>query len=999
MANSSMRDLNYYFRQSSFAGGEISEEMQGRNDFNKYDVSLSDATNMYALPQGGIYSRAGTELIWDFDTNSENIQLIPFQFNVDQQYVMLFHNDGYIYFFANRGYLDDGSGGIYRIAHTLDPSDIGELDYVQSADTVFLTSPQSGMYKIERYGERDFRWSNYEAEAGAFDSLNKTETYISTGTTTTAVDHTASTLEVPSFTHNDYGVEEVEEDDGISGLFNPIVEIGGHYWQAKENGELSETNDYNQSYYSSTINIDPNSSISTTLEYKMTMPYSRSSYQSGDSGSGFYRTGYVYVISGRIVIEGKVSSDSSNWQNIYTKEVCTGTSFSSGRLNTLREGYASILGNIMENWFAYGSESITIPAGYSQIRMYVYFYISDGSEYADYNPTGANLYYCRLNLPAWTEYVTTYDMNTLVSSEPLFEDSDVGRTIMVYEAVPAHETHSSSSYTSDWLPCKGDWSILMSGMFDGTITIQVSYDNRQTAETYKAWSLVDVSSFEDSGTIDEFCYIRLVLVEDPPDDDDDYDGGMVQLNVGSFLHTVYATITAVKSSTEVVIEFNTNDAQSEWGFIDAIVKNYDYALSVWTPTLGYPRAVTLFQDRLCFASSTSYPLNVWMSATGDYYNFRTELDEDEDDAAINVTLTSQTMNNINNLISKNDLLGFSEGGVWKINSRSQVTGLTADTVFASQQNYEGSKRIAPLLINDHFIYVLDMGSTLKDLRYDYNSDSYIGDDLTLLAKHLFEGDTDIVSWTYAQEPDSLVYVVRNDGVLITLTYLKTQEVYAFSKHTTQGLFKAVCAIRGEGRSDVYVVVNRGGKMFMEIFADRRALQAEEDDFIFMDCMMYYDGEPTSHLSGLDILEGYTVQIIADGVEMPDQPVIDGQIDIPRQASLILVGLGYNKTITTLDLETQRDDGTGFNRKHSVGEVSLLLKDSYVGTIEVDEDNRSHKFSGFMPQPFGEPIYMQSGYFKASCNANWANTGRVTISNSRPVPLNILALNVDIALGG
>lgn len=951
----SMRDLNYYFRQSSFAGGEIGEDLYGRDDYAKYAVSLSDATNMYSLPYGGMTSRAGTEFITDIGSAENSVQLIPFQFNTEQQYMMVFCSDGYIYFFANQGYLVDDDGGIYKIAHSIDPSDIGVVNYVQSADTMFLCSPQSGIFKLERYGERDFRWSNFVPEAGAFGIMNSTDTYLESGTYTGTTEHGQSSVSASTYDQS-YATTSGQNK---------------YSWGSK-------------SQYTGSCGVDPAGS-SVTLNYDVrALSYVSFNFSSTSSGQTSYSS---YMVWGdvQLVVQAVAGNDEA-WTTVWSKNL-TGGEYRTDRVN-----HKSMTQWADERARFSGTQSVTIPAKYTQVRAYVYFNSSrldNMSSWRNNHFYGSAVLNLTLTVPAWTEEWEGTDLNVLQASDDLFVSSDVGRTVMVNEAVAAHEAHFNGDGTSGWLPCKGDWSIIMSGSFNGTITIQKSRDKGATAEALRSWTMTDLGSFEDSGSEDDFCYLRLIV-------DRTNDKGIVQLNVDSFVHTVYATITSYISPTQVRVSFKNSDNKSEWGFIEKLNKCYAYTLSAWSQTLGYPRAVTLFADRLVFASSPAYPLNVWFSATGDYYNFRTEVDDEADDGAITITLTSQTMNNINTLISKNDLLGFSEGGVWKINSRSSVTGLTAETVYAQQQNFEGSKRLTPILVNNHFLYVLDLGSTVRDLAYNYNMDSYVGDDITILARHLFNGQ-DVISWCYAQEPDSLVYAVRSDGVLLTLTYVKDQDVFAFAKHTTQGLFKAVGTIRGVRYSDVYFVVERSGRLYIEVLSDR--LNQDTTSFVFMDCSAVYSGEPTNRLTGLDYLEGYTVQVLGDGSELPAQVVEDGVINLPRQVSYARVGLGYNKSCTTMDLDIPRDDGTGFSRKKSVGNVKVLMRQSAGGMIEVEGDDNVHKLGQFLPVRYGLPLTLFSGTMPVSLNATYLHDAKITVSSDRPVPLNILAIMADVSLGG
>lgn len=762
----SLQDLNYYFQQASFTGGEISPDMGGRIDYAKYDTSLSDLTNMYALPYGGVVSRVGTEFIMDLGASSLKVQMIPFTFNNEQNVVLLFCSDRYIYFLAGGGYITQDGENPYRIQHTYTADQIGNLKYAQSADVVILCNNTSPVKQVVRHGTYDWSFENFTTDSGSpYEKLNNTGAYV------------------------------------------------------------------------------------------------------------------------------------------------------------------------------------------------------------------------------------TYAGDVLTCSQALFSSSDVGRGVRVDEAVAATEAHVSgsalSNYTSGWLPCKGDWSLIMSGSVSGDIYIEKSRDNGATTENLKHWNLTDLGSLQDSGTEDEFCKIRLRVSSSST-------SGSVQLNTNSFVNSVYMQITGFISATQVNVSVYTSNQDKAWGFMNGGNRQYYFALGEWSSGNGYPRAVTFFQDRLIFASTTQNPLGLWISANGDYPNFKTSVEDVADEDAINVMLVSQNMNATQALTAKNDLVAFTGGGVWRVNSRSSVQGLSASTITAQQQNFDGANKLQPLAIGGYFLYTLDLGATIKDIAYSYSQDAYIGSDLTLLARHLFINH-EVVSWCFASEPDALLWAVRDDGVLLSLTYVKDQEVFAWSKHTTQGKFIEVCSIQGDNISDVYVVVERNGKLYVEYMAHREL--SDTSHLNYMDCSAVYEGEPTTVVSGIDFLEGQTIQILADGSEQPEQVVQNGSITLNQPAQVVKIGLGYDKTLTTMDLNIARQDGTGIGRPKSVGVIKLLLQDSWGGNIEVLGNSKTRLIQKSLPLKYNAPLVLESGLTTVAINSCYDDRLYIKLSQPSPVPLNVLSILADVAVGG
>jgi len=101
---------------NNFSSGELSPELDGRTDLKKYYSGCRTLKNMISLPYGGAVRRPGTYYIAETETMSEESRLIPFEYNVEQAYILEFGNE-YIRFFK------DGGQIVYtNITFTADPS-------------------------------------------------------------------------------------------------------------------------------------------------------------------------------------------------------------------------------------------------------------------------------------------------------------------------------------------------------------------------------------------------------------------------------------------------------------------------------------------------------------------------------------------------------------------------------------------------------------------------------------------------------------------------------------------------------------------------------------------------------------------------------------------------------------------------------------------------------------------------------------------------------------
>lgn len=254
----------------------------------------------------------------------------------------------------------------------------------------------------------------------------------------------------------------------------------------------------------------------------------------------------------------------------------------------------------------------------------------------------------------------------------------------------------------------------------------------------------------------------------------------------------------------------------------------------------YPSCVTYFEGRRVFARSDGDPQNIWATATGNYSNWDV-CKPAKDNDAITITLGSRAMDEIRNLVPTRVLLTLTGNAEWAVQGAGGGT-LTPSSYEMRPQSYRGSSWLDPISVGNVCLYVQERGNVVRDLAYSYQDDGYTGDDLTVLASHLFEGH-EIVDWAFQQIPWSVVWCVRDDGVLLSLTYLKEHQVYGWTRHATDGVVERVCSVP-EGREDaLYLLVRRTVEGVERRYVERMAssLIGDVRDVFRVDSGLSYDG--------------------------------------------------------------------------------------------------------------------------------------------------------------
>ena len=255
---------------------------------------------------------------------------------------------------------------------------------------------------------------------------------------------------------------------------------------------------------------------------------------------------------------------------------------------------------------------------------------------------------------------------------------------------------------------------------------------------------------------------------------------------------------------------------------------------------NYPSAVTFYQQRLLFANSDNNTERVWSSKTGLRKNFMISTPLQDDDA-VTFTIVGKQVNEVQHLVDVGGLVILTTSSVY--NAKGDAAGtLTPTGVNPVRQTGAGASTQIPLEVGDSALYVQARGSVIRDLLFSFEREGYRGNELTIFANHLFDKYT-IVDWAYQEIPNSIIWVVRNDGVLLGLTYVREHQVIGWHRHDTDGLVENVCVVP-EGTEDaLYLTIKRtvDGKTvrYIERMATRQIVDIE--DSIFMDSTLSYDG--------------------------------------------------------------------------------------------------------------------------------------------------------------
>ena len=426
-----------------------------------------------------------------------------------------------------------------------------------------------------------------------------------------------------------------------------------------------------------------------------------------------------------------------------------------------------------------------------------------------------------------------------------------------------------------------------------------------------------------------------------------------------------------------------------------ITATTQWSEAAFSDVRGYPRAVAVHEQRLCFGGTAHQPNTVWCSKVDDFENFQLG---SKDDDGLQFSVASSEGNRIAWMFSQKRLMLGTSGDEWTIGGADSGSPFSASNVQAQRQSSFGSKTMRAILLNDVLLFVQRRGRKVRELTYNFDRDGWVAPDLTVLSEHITEGE--IVEMAFQQQPDAILWCVRGDGQLIGLSYERDQNVVAWHRHSTDGEFESAATVYGLSGADdeVWFVVKRtiGGqtKRYIERFkADNRAkFEAQtKEDWWYLDCAKRYSGTAASTITGLSHLEGKTVGILAEGAVQPDATVTSGQIVLANSFTKVLAGLPFTSTVLPMKFDFDLQDGSTRGRSKRINRVEVSLYKSLAGEASTD----GTEWLWIYPRDFDDPMDASPPTFSGDAEVvlagNYSDSADIYLRQRLPYPFTVRAL--------
>lgn len=428
---------------------------------------------------------------------------------------------------------------------------------------------------------------------------------------------------------------------------------------------------------------------------------------------------------------------------------------------------------------------------------------------------------------------------------------------------------------------------------------------------------------------------------------------------------------------EILLKLNTD--------IEAIGNSWTLKQDIFEVNLGYPRAVTMYQQRLVIAGTKTYPNYVWLSRVGDVTNF---LPTVADGDSFTVSASSDQLTNVLHLAQSRGICVMTGGSELVISSQNAMT--PTNTSILEHTSFGSTENIKPLKVGSELIFVQRGAERVRTLLYDYSIDSLTSSELTVLASHIAKKSGGFKEMVYCAEPDSIIWFVLGNGKLASLTLNREQSVIAWSTHDIGGTVLSVTSLPSTTGSDrLYFLVNRNGTVQIEQMKEELLLDS------VIEVNVQHNNPCIIEHTQIGVLGNDVAAYYKDGNSTYSLPILNRQgntltIDCDPSVHQVYIGRKFTSRVSLFAPELQGSPATSSPSIIKINHINLYLYESLNPTVngEMVELKQFTENLFEAPKPF-------TGNKRIEMNG-WADFDnfKLIIEQSEPLPLHITAVVME-----
>lgn len=1021
----------------TFLGGEVSPNLFKRVDMRAANKWFETAKNIFFDTTGGFFNRVGTEVIDNNYLQGQGLKLLKFIYNKQQSYEIVFSTN-FIKIYKNKALIYTITENIPDLSLSLDIiyTQIGDIMYICFGNTTKI-------YTLKRFSENNWSFEEFVYNIPPMNEINhdkdkvlhftrnityipnsdiyvnlavygdfsnvtisykdfsKNYTQIFQDTTTTfhnmhdLVDkfNTGRTqgtdifmiyvgegkmrFNLPSSMLSTVKAIKVQSDNVYNSLHtlnfvklsqtNQYITSGGNLGYSENEILVSEV------YFliSQVSNVPFASFNNENIEY-----WKDSSYN-----TTFYKLKLKYEIP--VTMSQLLSDISDCLPTIDSSHTISNYVYFSNNIFTLKEILIWLDGLPVTGYGLYG-----ISGGGEQ--GYIKYYTkNNGIIVESERGQDVNDVFYDVSCPA--SFLQDKDVGSIFAIESLYSPS-VDGTDGENKTVSVTNQISGNGYlpSSNGFWSNGSWRLVTSGLMQGSLELQYSYDgttwytHRSFTSGIKTVNGVSSSTlYNEYGTLDVDDNVKLRLKYSLTGDTN----LGITFDTDSFENRGYYRILEKTSSTVAIVECVKYP-------IGTPTDTYEWAESAWSDTEGYPAICFTYQNRLCFAKTNNNPFVVWTSKTNDYSAFDTKIKYQDDDPITMDVVKFNGVSNIATVAALNKLFVFTEDAEYGIQDQGALTQANKSLISFSKY---GAEPLETQVSGNRIVFVENGGKAARQLFYDFAQENYEAPDITVLYKHLLK-DEKIIATDYIGLDYRTYLMLTSAGRVICYKYIPEQEITACSWFMhAKGTITNISALDvGNNTVRIYMAVDINGRKQLEVmdltnekYLDSRHTFTTDTSTTTIDTTGHFDNgdEVCYFLNGIK----HTATIENNTLTLEEEVPSDTSIE---------VGYPYEAEATLIPMSAIARNGSANYTKKNIFKANFEYFDSVAFKVGMKSYQNEFEEIKYEDGPIGTENTPHSGEkTDIIILSSYLDKNMLSFKQTEPYKMNITNLQVEVDYGG
>ena len=257
----------------------------------------------------------------------------------------------------------------------------------------------------------------------------------------------------------------------------------------------------------------------------------------------------------------------------------------------------------------------------------------------------------------------------------------------------------------------------------------------------------------------------------------------------------------VKLETDLSTNPDTTNGTPEWR-LGAFSGFTNYTTGAFDGN-GYPKISQIYQQRFVFAATEFEPSTIWLSRSGNFYNYApTELSQQDtpvitggiasevitDSNGLTFTIDSDTLDEIKWLVDSKKLAIGTTAGVYFLYGTETNLSVVPTRFTVSRETSYSASDVQPVIVSNVIIYPQRGGREIQELEFSGAEDQWLQSRISMKAYDMISTSS-VIQIAWQERPNPIIWMIMENGQVLSLSYERSVKFKAWSVHTIGGAYQ------------------------------------------------------------------------------------------------------------------------------------------------------------------------------------------------------------------